>query len=238
MNILNRNSQKRLRKKKSLIGIITGIIALISITFALLLLSGCTEEETPGNDQAVKEPEQKTEITINEDDRIRGDINAPITLVEYSDFQCPFCKKFHPTMQKVMEEYEGEVRWIYRHFPLSIHQNAQKSAEASECAGDQGKFWEFLDKAFENSEADGTGLNTEDLQKYAEELSLDTDKFNECLSSGKFADKVKNDMNSGKKLGISGTPGTILIDENGNTQSIKGALPYEIVKEKIDAALK
>ena len=141
-------------------------------------------------------------------------------------------------MQNVMKDYKGQVRWIYRHFPLSFHQNAQKSAEASECAGEQNKFWEFADIAYKNSQADGTGLNTKDLKKYAEQLGLDTSKFNNCLSSGKFASKVKDDMASGQVAGVSGTPGTILIDKDGNTQLISGALPYSQVKSKIDAVLK
>lgn len=183
-------------------------------------------------------PSQAGKITINSNDHIKGEENAPITLVEFSDFQCPYCKRFYPTMEKVVKEFQGEVRWVYRHFPLGFHQNAQKAAEASECAGEQGKFWEFVDKAFENSQADGTGLNTEDLKKYAQELELDTGKFNECLSSGKFANKVKTDMASGQAAGVTGTPGTILIDEQGNTQLISGALPYSQIKSKIDSVLK
>jgi protein-disulfide isomerase len=195
-----------------------------------------TPKETTRNpNQAAAAPAGK--VTINDNDHTRGDKNAPITLVEFSDFQCPFCQRFHPTMQKVIEDYQGKVRWIYRHFPLGFHQNAQKSAEASECAGEQGKFWEYADSLFENSQADGTGLNLEDLKKYANELGLDSNKFNDCLSSDKFANKVKDDMAAGQAAGVTGTPGTILIDKNGDSQLISGALPFEQIKAKIDAAL-
>ncbi len=219
-------------------------ITLISI-IGLIMLFPVKDDASKNNDERPEkninnapQAQQVAKITINENDHIKGDRNAQITMIEFSDFQCPYCKKFHPTMQRVMKEYKGQVRWIYRHFPLDFHRNAQKSAEASECAGEQNKFWEFTDKAFENSQPDGTGLDTKDLKRYAKEMGLDTNKFNSCLLSGKFANKVRADMNSGKALGVTGTPGTILIDKNGNTQLISGAFPYSDIKSRIDSALK
>ncbi|MEW6408049.1 MAG: DsbA family protein [Patescibacteria group bacterium] len=247
----DQNYHNKTSKQQFIFGFVTGIAAISVIGLVFLLanngqiikdknLAGNTEQaaEQPGNNLPSEQPSQAGDkIEITNADHIRGDKNAPITLVEYSDFQCPYCKKFNPTMQQVMQEYSGKVRWVYRHFPLSFHQNAQKSAEASECAGEQNKFWEYSDKLFENSQADGTGLNTDDLKRYAKELGLNTSKFNDCLASGKFTSKVNADMASGQAAGISGTPGTILIDKNGNTQLISGALPYEQIKAKIDAAL-
>ena len=241
------NSQK---KSSFILGLVSGIAIISVIGFIVLLANNSDREEnetgkTGEENTVVKEPEKNPpaqpaagKVTINANDHIRGDKNALVTLVEFSDFQCPFCKRFNPTMERVMDEYKGKVRWIYRHFPLGFHKNAQKSAEASECAGEQGKFWEYLDKAFENSQADGTGLNTDDLKKYAKELGLDINKFDSCLSSGKFAGKVKSDMASGQAAGVNGTPGTVIIDKDGNTQLIRGALPFEQVKAKIDAALR
>ena len=141
-------------------------------------------------------------------------------------------------MIKLLQEYQGKVRWVYRHFPLSFHKNAQIAAEASECAGEQGKFWEYADKLFENAQADGRGLNPEDLKKYARELGLDTNLFNSCLESGKYKDKVKEDMQKGEAIGVTGTPGTVLIDAEGNYQLIKGAVPYNQLKAKVEEALK
>jgi len=239
------------KKQSFLFGLVTGIAIISVIAVAVLLTRGSTATGIGDNSKVAEKAEQKPsklnddptqvrqagKITINSNDRIRGDKNAPVTLVEFSDFQCPYCQRFHPTMKRVMDEYEGKVRWIYRHFPLGFHQNAQKSAEASECAGDQGKFWEYSDKLFENSKANGDGLHEKDLKKYAKEMGLNTDKFNKCLSSDKFAGKVKADMASGQAAGVSGTPGTILIDKDGNTELISGALPFAQVKAKIDAAL-
>ena len=242
-------SEQNSNKKNFIFGLIAGVAVISIIGFVVLLATGYGRDNTVGDKADTNQVAQKQnnnippaqqagKITINSNDHIRGDKNALITMVEFSDFQCPYCKKFNPTMQKVMEDYKGQVRWIYRHFPLGFHKNAQKSAEASECAGEQGKFWEFADKAFENSQSDGTGLNTEDLKKYAKELDLNTSKFNDCLSGGKFAGKVKDDMTSGQVAGVTGTPGTILIDKDGNTQLISGALPYSQIKSKIDSVLR
>ena len=234
------SEQNSYDKKNFILGLVSGIAIISVIGFIVLLANGFGGEKnkktTTDVGQIVQKPDSG-KITINDSDQIRGDKNATITLVEYSDFQCPFCKNFQPTMLRVMDEYKSKARWVYRHFPLSFHQNAQKSAEASECAGEQGKFWEYSDKLFENSQGDGTGLNTEDLKKYAKELGLDAIKFNSCLDNSKYAEKVKNDMASGQAVGIDGTPTTILIDSDGNSQLIYGALPYEQIKAKIDAVL-
>lgn len=168
-------------------------------------------------------------ITITDADRIRGNKNAPITIVEYSDFQCPFCTRFHATMQQVMENYPNKVRWVYRHFPLdAIHPFARKAAEASECAGDQGKFWEYADKLVENYQS----INTELFPKLAKDLKLNISTFNSCLSSGKFASKVSSDLAEGQKSGVRGTPGSFI-----NGQNVKGAVPYSTIKATIDSLL-
>ena len=177
------------------------------------------------------------QITLTKTDRVRGAKKPLVTLVEFSDFQCPYCQRFHPTMLQVMKDYGTKVAWVYRHFPLSFHQAAQGAAEASECAGDQGKFWELADMMFKNGQGDGTGLAKADLQKYAKDLKLNTSKFDKCLSSGKYTSKVKADMASGSAAGVNGTPGTVLIDKNGKTQLISGAVPYAQLKAAIDAAL-
>lgn len=188
----------------------------------------------PPAQQATKKPELTT------DDHIRGNKNAKIALVEYSDMECPFCKRFHPTMQQVITDYGDKVKWVYRHFPLSIHANAQKEAEASECAaklGGNDAFWKYTDKIFEKTTSNGTGFALDQLVPLAKEIGLNESKFKTCLDAGEFAQKVKDQITAGTAEGVTGTPGTIIIDAKGNTQLVPGALPYEQIKPMIEKAL-
>ncbi len=185
--------------------------------------------------QATKKPE------VTDKDYYRGSKDAKVVLVEYSDLECPFCKSFHPTMQQVIEEYGDKVKWVYRHFPLSFHANAQKEAEAAECAGKLGgndAFWKYVDAIFEQTTSNGTGFALDKLTPLANELGLNEASFKQCLDSGEMAQKVKDQMDQGTEEGVSGTPGTIVIDTIGDTQLIPGALPYDQVKIYIDTALK
>ncbi len=170
---------------------------------------------------------------VSQADHIRGDINAPVLIIEYSDYQCPFCERFHPTMLQVMKEYEGKVSWIYRHFPLSFHPEAEPAAEAAECAGEQGKFWEYSDKLFENQASLGTAF----YPKLAGDLGLNTGDFQKCLDSDKYLDVIRKQAQDGGTAGVTGTPGSFVIDKDGNATPIRGALPYASVKQMIDAAL-
>ena len=167
-----------------------------------------------------------------DDDPYLGNKNAPVTIVEFSDFQCPYCSRFRTqTFDQIKEQYidTGKVRFVYRDFPLtSIHPMAQKSAEASECADEQGKFWEYHDNIFENQ----ASLSIDNLKKWAKDLSLNENKFNSCLDSGKYADEVKKDMNNGASVGVRGTPYFMV----GNTV-LEGAYPFEAFKQAIDAQL-
>ncbi len=177
---------------------------------------------------------------VTDADHIRGDKNAPLAFIEYSDIECPFCKRFHPTMLQMMDEYDGKVKWVYRHFPLSFHANAVKEAEATECANELGgndAFWNYLDALFERTRSNGTGFALDDLVPLAKELGLDESKFKECLDSGKYEDHVQADMAGGSSAGVSGTPGSFLVDADGNARLISGALPFSSIKSLIDAAL-
>ncbi len=189
-------------------------------------VAGVDTTQTNTNQQAAP---VKVNITEKSDDHIRGDKNAKVTLVEYSDFECPFCGKLIPTLDKIMDEYKGKVKLIFRHFPLSsIHPNAQKAAEASECASDQGKFWEMHDKMF--AEQDNLGIDS--LKAMAKSLGLNSSKFNECLDSGKYAKKVADSEEEGTAYGVKGTPTTFV-----NGTLISGSLPYDSFKQVIDSAL-
>jgi protein-disulfide isomerase len=170
-----------------------------------------------------------------DDDAVKGDADAPVTIIEWSDYQCPFCERFYSqTEGQIDEQYvkTGKVKIIYRDFPLSFHQNAQKAAEAAECAGEQDKYWEMHDLLFENGQGDGTGLNTADLKKYAADLKLDTTKFDTCLDTGAMAKEVQKDFNDGQAAGIQGTPGFIV-----NGVPISGAQPFTAFQQVIEAQL-
>ncbi|MDO8503983.1 MAG: DsbA family protein [bacterium] len=177
---------------------------------------------------------------ITDKDHVKGDKSAKLTWIEYSDLECPFCKKIHPDLVKMLDEYKGKVRWVYRHFPLDqLHPKADKEAEAVECAGELGgndKFWQMADKIFEVTPSNN-GLNLEDLPKFASQVGLDQGKFKTCLDSGKFTQHVEDDYQGGVKAGVNGTPGNFLLDDKGNAWVIPGAVPYATIKQVIDSAL-
>ncbi len=173
-------------------------------------------------------------------DHVSGDANAPLTIVEYSDFQCPFCQRFHPVMQQVMKDYAGKVKWVYRYFPLtSLHPYAEKSAEAAQCASDQGRFWEMAD-AFFNTQGQwtNTGLDTKMLEGLARQAGVaNLKKFDDCVAGGTYASLIQSEEQGGESAGVTGTPGSFLIAPDGSSQSILGAQPYATVKAMIDADL-
>lgn len=170
------------------------------------------------------------DIEIKDTDYIRGNKDAKVTLVEYSDFECPFCASVKPTIDQILDTYGDDVRLIYRHYPLSFHPQAQKAAEASECAAEQDKFWEMHDKLFEQNEA-GT-MSVASFKTAAGELGLDQADFDDCLDSGKYAQKVKDDMTEGTSYGVQGTPATFV-----NGTLVSGAVPFAQFASVIDAAL-
>lgn len=159
-----------------------------------------------------------------------GPDRAAVTIVEFSDFECPFCKRIYPTLNQVMDDYDGRVRLVFRQFPLhSLHPNAQKAAEASLCADDQGQFWEMHDAIFEQS----GGVNVTSLKTRAAELGLDEDAFGSCLDSGRFAEQVAADVAAGRALGVSGTPALFI-----NGRYLSGAQPYDVIARVIDDELR
>jgi protein-disulfide isomerase len=179
---------------------------------------------------------------VTERDHTRGSTSPKLVMIEYSDFECPFCKSFHPTMLQVLKDYGNDIQWVYRHYPLAFHVNAQKEAEASECAYDQGghdAFWKYTDAIYERTTSNGTGIALDSLVPLAGELGLNEATFKECLDSGKFTKYVQDDMAAAQTAGVQGTPNTIILDPKSNTQEvIPGALPYDQVKAAIDSMLK
>lgn len=170
-------------------------------------------------------------------DHIRGNVEASVTLVEYSDTECPFCKRFHATLQQAVREYDGKVRWVYRHFPLdALHAKARKEAEATECAGAQGKFWEYLDRIFAVTPSND-GLDPKELPAIANAVGLDVADFEKCLSSGQMAGRVTEDLGDAKSAGAEGTPHTVILGPKGETIPLSGAQPYESLRQVIEKVL-
>lgn len=166
---------------------------------------------------------------FGKEERILGNKNAKVKMVEYSDFQCPFCLRSYPTLKEVVKKYGDQISFEYKHFPLSFHPMAQKAAEASECAGEQGRFWAMHDKLFENQEA----FSVENFKQWAGDIGLNKKTFAACLDEGRFAAKVQADATEGSSLGVDGTPTTFV-----NGTPVVGAQPLEAFTAAIDAALK
>ena len=172
---------------------------------------------------------------VTDDDYIYGNPDAEITLIEWSDAECPFCKRHHATPKQIVDQYDGKVNWVYRHYPLGFHPNAQKTAEGQECAGELGgndAFWDYTDIVFEK------GAVAANLTAYAVELGLDEADFEECLNSDRYAQKVKDQMASGSKAGVQGTPGNVLLhNETGEAKLVSGARPVSAFTVVIDEML-
>jgi protein-disulfide isomerase len=176
---------------------------------------------------------------VTDEDHVRGNEAANVVLVEYSDYECPFCARFHPTMLQVMEEYGDRVAWVLRHYPLPFHANAQKAAEGAECvaklAGNEA-FWTYSDSLAETMELAGQ-LTPADLIQAAADAGVNESGFQSCLDSGEMASKVTEQMNSGSTAGVSGTPGTMVVVDGEVKELIPGALPFEQVKSTIEKYL-
>ncbi len=172
----------------------------------------------------------------SDDDHLRGNADASVAIVEFSDFECPFCARLHPTLARIVEE-EADVKWVYRHFPLSeIHTSALSSAVASECIAQLGgndAFWTFADSAFANQHRLGNAFYREE----ASALGIDNDAFNSCLSDRSVAQGVSADRAEAIAAGGQGTPFAVIISASGRLIPFSGALPYEQVKNLVSQAL-
>jgi protein-disulfide isomerase len=159
----------------------------------------------------------------------RGPANSPVTIVEFSDFECPFCKRAHPTLMQLLEKYAGKVKLVYRDFPLeSIHPQARRAAEAARCANDQGKFWDYYNTLFTESPK----LAPDDLKRYAAQAGIDVKKFDDCLSGGVHKTALQKDIDEGTRLGVTGTPAFFI-----NGRPLTGAQPLEAFARIIDDEL-
>jgi protein-disulfide isomerase len=192
------------------------------------------EEERLANERVKKiRPVSKTR------DHIYGNPNAPVSLIEYSDFECPFCKRFHSTAHEIIEAFQGKVNWVYRHFPLSMHNpGAQKQAEASECVGQLGgneAFWKFTNAIYERTLSNGNGFPLTQLAPLGKEIGVNDKQLQECIDSGRYAARVQEDFDEGSQIGVTGTPASILFHNLTGEVILKvGAQPVEAFKGDIE----
>jgi protein-disulfide isomerase len=193
-----------------------------------------------GNQPVAQAPVGKVREVSN-GERIRGNKNAKVTLVEYSDFECPFCKSFHPITQELLKTYGDKIRLVFRDYPLPFHQNAQKEAEAGRCIAELGgsdAFWNYVDKIFDRTTSNGTGFALTDLGPLAAEVGVNQQSFQQCLDTDKYTQAVKDEVIEGNAAGVSGTPTSFIIDSKGKTQILVGAQPVDAFKTVIDQILK
>jgi protein-disulfide isomerase len=238
----NKNQEINLKITPTVIGV--GLVVMMMLFFGAGILFESvrkTDNKVLSEEVVPEQPVAPTQDLslipeVNAADYVRGDKNAEAIIVEYSDYECPFCKSFHPTMKQVMEEYGDKVAWVLRHYPLPFHPKSQKTAEAAECVGELGgseAFWEMSDLMFEKM----PDLELSELGDLAASVGVNKNKFETCLNSDKYADKVAADMNGGSKAGIQGTPGGVIIGKNGQREFIPGALPFDQVKQLIDKVM-
>ena len=259
-NIIKKN--EKIIKKSTFNGLIITVIITIGIASFLggsyisnLDSNQISQEEL---DEAIAKLELKilqnklpsnqpiVELKISADnDPTIGNSNAPITIIEFSDFQCPFCAKFHiETLPTIMEEYinKGTVKLVFRDFPIqNIHPNAVPASIAAECANEQGKFKQMYDTLFEKQK-EWSNLETSYaitiFNQYASEMELNVEKFDSCLRNVKYLEDVQNDLNDGRTYGVTGTPGFFIGNEQIGFVELKGSQPFESFKKIIDSQLK
>ena len=211
----------------------------IELNDAIKKLESKISNNQPSGLQDVK----PVKVSID-DDPIIGSADAPITIVEFSDFQCPFCSRFQiQTLPLILEEYvnTGKVKFVYRDFPIqSSHPNAMPAAAASECAHEQNKYWEYHNALFERQQI-WNNLELSDsidtFKKIATELGLNGDQFNSCLDSGKYIEEINKDLVDGTNYGVTGTPGFFIGNEKNGFVKLTGAQPFEAFKKIIDSQL-
>lgn len=199
------------------------------------------QERQAGRVAAPDSPPPNPTLSLN-GEKFKGNPDAYLAIVEYSDFQCPFCGAYaHDAYPQIEANYikTGKVRYFFRDFPLPIHPNAFQAAQAARCAGEQNKFWEMHDRLFDNQKA----LSPSDLPQHAQAVGLDVTKFNQCLASGKYTEEIRKSVAQGERIGVNGTPIFIIgtIGPKGEQLKVQkvllGAKPYESFKTTLDELL-
>ncbi len=236
------------KQKKDYFLPISIIIAALLISGSWIYSTGLKNTKPVGNQaaeavSAVTNPNDVNINPVNADDHILGNPNAPVKIIEFSDLECPFCKTFHQTTLQIMNDYnkDGKVALIYRTYPLeSLHPiNGRRAAEAAECAAELGgneKFWAYIDTYFKTTPSNDQ-INPALIPQIGEEIGLNRSQFESCIDSGKFNQKIDNNLKDGTNAGLKGTPYSVIIDKDGKKYSIDGAQSYDQVKLIIEEAL-
>jgi len=206
------------------------VIAGIIIAIAIMYTPGKSPTLPTGDQEVVDNyaPPQEAQV---DDDTILGEVDAPVTIIVFGDYECPFCERmYQDAEQQIRDEYvaTGKARIVYRDFPLSFHPAAMPAALAAECAGDQGKYWNYHDALFDRQ----AEIESMDYVALADELELDVDVFTQCFETEKYADEVAKDFQDGANAGVEGTPATFI-----NGKLVSGAQPYSVFKQVIEAEL-
>ncbi len=228
------------------------LVVTVALAFAVGLLwqkvmtleKGVTVSNQPGSQAAapsvngkLSSDQAKKVPPITDKDHIRGSKDAKVYLIEYTDLQCPFCQRFHPTAKQALDAYKGQLAWVVRHFPLTtIHPKAEPAAEAAECVAHlvgEDAFWKFVDKVFE-----GQPGSLDQLSSIASQVGVDSSSFASCTSQNQYKSIIDQDVAGGTNAGVNGTPGNFIMNKKGDVWVIPGAVPYETLKATIDAALK
>ncbi len=219
--------------------------ALIAGSLFLALSKSSSQTNTAGSPDAAEAQVNLEKINkVTNKDHIKGNPDAKLKIVEYSDFECPFCQRFHGVMNKIIQEYgpKGEVAWVYRHFPLEqLHpRNARKAAIASECVaklGGNDAFWKFTDEYFRTTPSNDQWNIDDELERLVAFAGVDKKAFDSCYTSGEFDKDVQEDFTNAVETGGRGTPWSIVLLDGKPVAPINGAQPYEAVKSIIDSAL-
>lgn len=193
-------------------------------------------EVNQGQQEEVQDPSLEAFNPVDEKDHILGDRNAPVIVVEYSDFECSFCARAHTTLKTLVDEYDGKVAWVYRHFPLSqIHPDAEQLAIASECIAVEGgneAFWKFSDGVFaQNTKGE------EAIISLSNQIGVDGEKIRECLKNNQYRNDVINDSNNAVQIGAQGTPYVVVVGPNEVKAVVNGAQPIEVFRQVVDTML-
>ncbi len=232
------------KKKRDLLLPASILIAALLVSIALVYNAGKASTSNSGQANLGNAAEGASQINVpavTSSDHVKGNVNAPVKIIEYSDLECPFCKEFHATLSAVLSVYGDQVALVYRHFPLAmLHSKAPAEAQAAECAaklGGNDAFWSFVDEVFTITPSNN-GLDPAELPKIAGQIGLDVNQFETCQASDYGKALIQQEYNDAVSAGGQGTPYSIVVNNAGKKYVINGALPLDQVRTIVDQALK